>query len=100
MVIDDEFDELRREFLGEAAEKIREIRELFDRSFPPTEKDAERIIYLAHQLKGAGGSYGFPEISSEAADLETEVEAVTDGDQSLAGQIRERIERLGQAAST
>lgn len=97
MVIDDEFDELRREFLGEAAEKIREIREIFDRSFPPSGTDAERITYLAHQLKGAGGSYGFPQISSEAASLETEVEAVVAGDHSLSGSISERIKRLTEA---
>lgn len=99
MVIDDEFDELRREFLGEAAEKVREMRGLVDGDFPPSRESAQRIIYLAHQLKGAGGSYGFPDISSEAASLETEVEAAIDGDQSVAGSIRERIGRLEQATS-
>lgn len=94
MVIDDEFDELRREFLGEAADKIREIRDLFGKNFPPDEKAAERMTYLAHQLKGAGGSYGFPQISSEAAELETDVELAAGGNSDLQDRIGERIQRI------
>ena len=94
MVIDDEFDELRKEFLGEAAEKIREIRDIFAKSFPPDATAAERITYLAHQLKGAGGSYGFPQISSEAAELETDVESAVGGTDGLQDQIGDRIARL------
>lgn len=94
MVIDDEFDELRREFLGEAADKIREIHDLFAQSFPPDAAAAERMTYLAHQLKGAGGSYGFPQISSDAAELETDVESALAGTDGLQDQIGERIARI------
>jgi HPt (histidine-containing phosphotransfer) domain-containing protein len=33
------------------------------------------IAYLAHQLKGSGGSYGFQSITENAADLEKYAEA-------------------------
>lgn len=94
MVLDDEFDELRREFLDEAAGKIREIRDLYQEKFPPEKQQVERITYLAHQLKGAGGSYGFPEISRDAAELEEEVEAAAGGKGDLREAISARISRL------
>ena len=34
------------------------------------------MTYLAHQLKGSGGSYGFQRISTDAAELEKAVEVV------------------------
>lgn len=33
--------------------------------------DIERVRTLAHQLKGAGAGYGFPDVSTRAAKLET-----------------------------
>ena len=72
--MDEEFDELSREFLVEAEQKVRDIEEAW--LSRTTEKDAaiEKMIYLAHQLKGAGGSYGFQSISTNAAALETSLE--------------------------
>ncbi len=75
--MDFEFDELKREFLAEADEKVREIQKLLDGKRNP--ESFERLIYLAHQLKGAGGSYGFQQISTDAAELEKAVEALVDG---------------------
>ena len=70
--MDPEFDELKREFLAEAGAKIDEIRSILteSRSF----ETRQRMIYLAHQLKGAGGSYGFSAISTEAASMEAVLE--------------------------
>lgn len=70
--MDPEFDELKREFLAEAGAKIEEIRLMLTSS--RTGESRERMIYLAHQLKGAGGSYGFQTISTEAASLEVILE--------------------------
>ena len=72
MMVDLELDELKREFLAEADEKVREIQEKLE-----AEQSAdvlERLTYLAHQLKGSGGSYGFQRISTDAAELEKTVE--------------------------
>jgi len=72
MTHDLELDELKREFLAEANEKVREIQQKLDGE---QSADAlERVSYLAHQLKGSGGSYGFQRISIDAAGLEKAVE--------------------------
>lgn len=75
-MVDPELDELKREFLTEAREKVREIESNLDSRRHPD--SLERLTYLAHQLKGSGGSYGFERISSEAAQLEKAVAAVSD----------------------
>ncbi|HKO57693.1 MAG TPA: Hpt domain-containing protein [Thermoanaerobaculia bacterium] len=76
--MDYELDELKREFLAEAEEKAREIAEALD-----GERNSEaldRLAYLAHQLKGAGGSYGYQKISSESAEIEKAAERIVKGD--------------------
>lgn len=72
MMVDLELDELKREFLAEADTKVREIQEKLDGEQSP--EALERLTYLAHQLKGSGGSYGFARISTDAAEIETAVE--------------------------
>ena len=69
MVVDHELNELKREFLDEAREKVDEMQNALDGD------SLERIAYLAHQLKGSGGSYGYQSISADAAELEKCVEA-------------------------
>lgn len=78
--MDFEFDALKREFLSEAEQKVREITSVLSGDFPPVGEHLERMIYLAHQLKGAGGSYGFAAISTESAELEKELEHIVAGD--------------------
>jgi HPt (histidine-containing phosphotransfer) domain-containing protein len=72
MMVDLELDDLKREFLAEADEKVRELQAQLDGDSSP--ETLERITYLAHQLKGSGGSYGFQRISTDAAELERSVE--------------------------
>lgn len=84
-MVDPELDELKREFLAEASEKVREMLTKVD---DPSPEARERITYLAHQLKGSGGSYGFQRISDEAAALEKSLES--DGD---ASKNEERIQQ-------
>jgi HPt (histidine-containing phosphotransfer) domain-containing protein len=73
MVVDQELIDLKREFLDEAREKVTEIQTALDRV--QDEAARERVAYLAHQLKGSGGSYGYQRISTEAAALEKCVES-------------------------
>jgi chemotaxis protein histidine kinase CheA len=76
-MVDYELMELKREFLAEAEEKVREIQRVLD-----GERDAaglDRLAYLAHQLKGSGGSYGYEKISSDAAEIEKAVESIAAG---------------------
>jgi HPt (histidine-containing phosphotransfer) domain-containing protein len=75
-MVDHELDDLRREFLAEADEKVREIEAKATDSSPAS---IERLSYLAHQLKGSGGSYGYQMISVEATKLEKAVEELAAG---------------------
>jgi HPt (histidine-containing phosphotransfer) domain-containing protein len=91
-MMDPEFDDLKREFLSEAQLKARDISEAMQLQTPQA---LERMGYLAHQLKGAGGSYGFQAISSEAAAIEQAVETLVKGrEPQLEAQVRERIDGL------
>jgi HPt (histidine-containing phosphotransfer) domain-containing protein len=77
-MVDQELDELRREFLAEASDKVRDIQAALDGE--RTSESLDRMTYLAHQLKGSGGSYGFERISADAAELEKAVERLARGE--------------------
>lgn len=77
-MVDQELLELKREFLGEAEEKAREIEQMLEGQRDSA--SVERLGYLAHQLKGAGGSYGYQDISDEAAAIEKAIEGTDGGD--------------------
>jgi chemotaxis protein histidine kinase CheA len=77
MVVDLELEELKREFLAEAEQKVAEIESKLSERSPEA---LERLSYLAHQLKGSGGSYGFQRISTDAAALETAIERLSEGE--------------------
>jgi HPt (histidine-containing phosphotransfer) domain-containing protein len=84
-MVDQELDALRREFLDEARAKVREIESHIGNGSP---ESRERITYLAHQLKGSGGSYGFQIISTESAEVEKAIETLDgDADQKIRGHI-------------
>lgn len=98
-MVDHELNELRREFLDEAREKISEMQVAL--SDAASTESLERLAYLAHQLKGSGGSYGYQRISDDAAELEKSVETVTVHHESVKTEtlarwvtsLREEIER-------
>ena len=76
-MVDHELDDLRREFLAEAEAKVLEMQSAIDGDHSLT--SLERLVYLAHQLKGSGGSYGYQTISSDAAEVEKALENIGDG---------------------
>jgi len=96
-MVDRELEELKREFLTEAKAKVQEIAAM---TGAPRDSEAlDRLAYLAHQLKGSGGSYGYARISDDAAEIERAVELITtgeDGDRTEAT-LRERTESLQKA---
>ena len=96
--MDFEFDELKREFLAEARAKVDEIgtslRQESSAAF-------ERMTYLAHQLKGAGGSYGYQKISTEAAALETTLERMSGaGSPEIMGKLQNHVRVLAEEIET
>ena len=95
MMVDYELDELKREFLTEAEEKVRDIQAALDA--PRSAESLERLAYLAHQLKGSGGSYGYQSISSVAAAVEQVVETLaagTSGADGLDAELQDNVAKL------
>jgi HPt (histidine-containing phosphotransfer) domain-containing protein len=74
-MVDYELNELRREFLDEARGKVDEMEAALDGGGSSSPDGLERLAYLAHQLKGSGGSYGYQRISTDAAELEKAIES-------------------------
>lgn len=56
--------EIVREFAEEAPARAVELETRLE------DGDLEKLRTLAHQLKGAGGGYGFPQVTELAAELE------------------------------
>lgn len=95
--MDIELRELQKEFLDEAEAKIVEIRSRLDGSgSTPPEDSLKRMADLAHQLKGAGGSYGYAEISSHAAKLEDALEALDEGGGQALASLEPLIDALSE----
>ena len=61
---DPDFQEILAEFLECIATRPAELRALFEAG------DLEALRVQAHQLKGAGGGYGYPGLTAAAAELE------------------------------
>jgi HPt (histidine-containing phosphotransfer) domain-containing protein len=62
---DPDLRDLVQEFVDEFPNRVERIRAAYEAL------DWELLARLAHQLKGAGGSYGYPQISGLAAEMET-----------------------------
>lgn len=94
MMVDYELDELRREFLAEAEDKVREIQSALEGE--RTSAVLDRLAYLAHQLKGAGGSYGYEGISADAMEIEKAAEQLARGEQDagIEQRIRQHVVNL------
>lgn len=96
-MVDRELEALKREFLTEAKAKVQEIAQMTSGS--RDSQSLDRLAYLAHQLKGSGGSYGYARISDDAADIERAVEQITAGEAGNNGEatLREKTESLQTA---
>ena len=66
LATDPDLIDIVEEFVGGLAVRIAELRKAFG------EQDWAQLTTLAHRLKGAGGSYGYPQISGVAGTLETQ----------------------------
>ena len=90
-MVDYELNELKREFLDEAREKVDEMQTALDRV--RERESLDRLAYLAHQLKGSGGSYGYQRISTDAAALEKVVESIAAGGNGQGATEEEKIQQ-------
>ena len=77
--------EIVKEFASELPERMVALEQSLSSG------DLAELETLAHQLKGAGGGYGFPQITDAAAVLESALREGAD-----AGVIEETLQQLGQ----
>lgn len=84
---DPRFGELIGRFIESLPDRVREMRDQLAAG------DAVSVRQLAHRLKGAGGSYGYPRISG----LARRIEALCDRGAS-AEDVVDAVERLGEEA--
>ena len=89
-MVDQELIELKREFLDEAREKVGEMQSALEDA---SSESLDRISYLAHQLKGSGGSYGYQRISHDAAALEEALEK-RNGSATVDPQVQQYVVNL------
>lgn len=103
-MVDRELEALKREFLAEAKAKVREIAAAIEGG--RDSQSLDRLAYLAHQLKGSGGSYGYANVSDDAAEIEKAVEQIAAGSdrdtaektlRQRAGSLRDAIEEAERA---
>jgi chemotaxis protein histidine kinase CheA len=99
-MVDRELEALKREFLTEAKAKVEEIAAMT--SGPRDSESLDRLAYLAHQLKGSGGSYGYARISDDAAEIEHAVEQITSGEDGDSSEttLREKTASLQSAVDS
>jgi HPt (histidine-containing phosphotransfer) domain-containing protein len=93
-MVDLELDELRREFLDEARGKVVEMQSVIETGH--SAETLDRLAYLAHQLKGSGGSYGYQRISTDAAEIEKAAEllAAGDGNANVEAAVQQHVVNL------
>lgn len=63
---DPDLRDIVEEFVEGLEERLREIKQAYE------SQDWDLLTTLAHRLKGAAGSYGYPDLSGVAANLEAE----------------------------
>lgn len=88
---DPDLRDLVADFVGGLDQRLDEIRRA------AADLDWENLVTLAHRLKGAGGSYGYPAISAVATEMERSFRERSLGD---CARWIEQLERLVCAART
>ena len=71
---DPDLHDIIEEFVDGLSDRIVQLKQAFD------ELDWSQLKTLAHRLKGAGGSYGYPDISELAAQMEKDFKTHRAGD--------------------
>lgn len=85
-----EMQELLTEFRAGLEESAEQLAKLLE------QQDLEGLRRLGHQMKGAGGGYGFPEITDAGAKLEDAVkndQAVSENVRSAAAELADLFHR-------
>lgn len=83
--VDADLEEIIPEFLDNRRRDIKTLTSALDRG------DLDTVLSMGHQMKGAGGSYGFDAISDFGGEMETAAKA---GDTEAAMEAVRRLERF------
>ena len=90
--------ELIQLFVDEIPERARSLRDFWER------KEFAELRRIAHQLKGAGGGYGFPTLGNAAGTLERQLniamESQTPDLTSIARQVDELLSLCNRVRTT
>ena len=96
---------LRENYAARLPEKLKQIKEYWqtlEQSGWETET-AQKLHALVHKLAGSGASYGFPEVSQTARDLEVYLEEILENQTSPTSnwqtEIKQMLDELYQATS-
>jgi HPt (histidine-containing phosphotransfer) domain-containing protein len=89
----DELDAVRGAFVRRVNQDADALLQYWSAEEPNSPALLSRIKHIAHGLAGAGGIFGFPQISSAAAKLEEAIIIHLDGGGTL-GQVERALERL------
>jgi diguanylate cyclase (GGDEF)-like protein len=92
--LDEAFLELQREYLSELPARLEELRAEVAGFRAGTEEAATALRTQFHRLAGSGGSYGFPEVSAIAREMERWI--ASNPPREEAGRVADAIERLSQ----
>lgn len=88
------FDQLRREYLAEADTRIAELRAEVDAIRAGDPAALASLRTRVHRLAGSGGSYGFPEISGAARELERWLAREAGAPPELADGLDDAVDRI------
>ena len=95
--LDEAFLELQREYISELPARLEELRAEIEGFRAGAEQAATALRTRFHRLAGSGGSYGFPEVSVIAREMERWIASGPSREE--AGRIEDAIERLNQVMS-
>src|SRR5690606_15475327 len=88
------FDQLRRDYLAESGARLAELRADADAYRAGDASVLAALRTRFHRLVGSGGSYGFPEISSAARQVERWLAGAPAPDAANADTLDDAIDRL------
>ncbi len=95
--VDELFQELRREYLAESADRLAELRSDVAGFRDGAGDAAASLKTHFHRLAGSGGSYGFPDVSAIAKEAELWIASRPAPDAGAVARLEEAIGRLEAA---
>ena len=92
---------LRSAFLNELADGRAELSDLLDKTdVILTNGERDRLLVLTHSIAGRAGTFGFPHLSTAAANLHDLIEANEPGQRNAARALAQTVAAVLRTART